>query len=66
MASEHDPEMLDEYDFRGAVRGRHAKAYAEGTNVLLLDRDVAAIFKDSAAVNAALRRLIGADDASRT
>jgi len=50
-------EMLPEYDFRGGVRGKYAKRYAEGTNVVLLDPDVAAAFPDAAAVNAALRAL---------
>ncbi|HCG03270.1 MAG TPA: hypothetical protein DEV93_22375 [Chloroflexi bacterium] len=49
--------MLPEYDFRGGVRGKYAKRYAEGTNVVLLDPDVAAAFPDAAAVNAALRAL---------
>lgn len=54
-----DPdEILPEYDFRGAVRGKYAARYAEGTNVVLLDPDVAAAFPDSAAVNAALRALL--------
>jgi hypothetical protein len=34
-------EMLPEYDFRGGVRGRYAARYAEGSNVVLLDADVA-------------------------
>ena len=29
----NDPEMLEEYDFKGGVRGKYAKSYAEGTNV---------------------------------
>jgi hypothetical protein len=54
-----DPdEILPEYDFRGAVRGKYAARYAEGTNVVLLDPDVAAAFPDSAAVNSALRALL--------
>jgi uncharacterized DUF497 family protein len=50
-------EILPEYDFRGGVRGKYAKRYTEGTNVVLLDPDVAAAFPDAAAVNAALRAL---------
>jgi hypothetical protein len=54
-----DPdEMLPEYDFRGGVRGKYAARYAEGTNVVVLDPDVAAAFPDSAAVNSALRALL--------
>jgi hypothetical protein len=49
--------MRDEYDFSGGVRGKHYQAYRRGTNVVLLEPDVAAIFKDADAVNAALRML---------
>ena len=46
-----------EYDFSSGVRGKHHEAYRQGNNVVLLDPDVAAVFKDSDAVNAALRAL---------
>ncbi len=51
-------EMLPEYDFRGGVRGKYARRVAAGTNLVLLDRDVARAFPDSRAVNRALRTLI--------
>jgi len=47
--------MRAEYDFSNAVRGVTAARYREGTNVVLLDPDVKALFPDSAAVNEALR-----------
>jgi hypothetical protein len=50
-----DPGMLAEYDFSGGVRGKYAKRYAEGTNVVLLEPDVAAAFPTAEAVNRALR-----------
>ena len=50
--------MLDEYDFNKGVRGRYAKRYAEGTNVVLLEPDMAAVFPDSKSVNEALRVLV--------
>lgn len=50
-------EMLDEYDFSRGVVGKYAKQYAEGTNIVLLDPDVAKVFPDSEAVNQALRAL---------
>jgi hypothetical protein len=53
-----DPDMLDEYDFSKGVRGKYAKRYAEGTNVVVLAPDVAAIFPNSESVNAALRALV--------
>ena len=54
-----DPdEILPEYDFSGGVRGKYAARYAEGTNVVVLDADVAAAFPDAASVNSALRALL--------
>ncbi len=47
--------MRPEYDFTKAVRGVTAARYAEGTNVVLLDPDVADIFPNARAVNEALR-----------
>jgi len=53
-----EDEMRPEYDLRGGVRGKYYKQYVEGTNVVLLDSDVAVVFRDSASVNQALRVLI--------
>jgi len=50
-------EILPHYDFRGGVRGKYAARYREGTNVVLLEPDVAARFPDAASVNRALRAL---------
>jgi hypothetical protein len=47
--------MRDHYDFRGGVRGKYAARYAEGTNVVVLDPDVAEMFPDRESVNQALR-----------
>ena len=52
-----DPDMLEEYDFTGGVRGKYAKRYAEGTNVVVIDPDVAEYFPDHDSVNEALRSL---------
>lgn len=54
----NDDDLRPEYDFSTGVRGGHFEAYRKGTNVVFLDPDVAAIFKDSAAVNNALRLLL--------
>jgi len=51
-------EMLDEYDFSKGVRGKYAKRYARGSNVVVLAPDVARTFADSESVNEALRSLI--------
>jgi hypothetical protein len=50
-----EPDMRPEYDFTGAVRGKFHQRYLEGTNVVVLDPDVAKRFKNSASVNEALR-----------
>ena len=51
-------ELRPEYDFSGGVRGKHYKAYQEGTNLVLLDADVAEVFRGSESVNHALRMLL--------
>lgn len=61
MNQENSPEaddMKPEYDIRGGVRGKYFDRYQQGTNVVLLEPDVAAVFHDSEAVNRALRVLI--------
>lgn len=53
--------MRPEYDFsqlKGGVRGKYVERYRAGTNLVLLDPDVAAAFPDAKAVNDALRMLI--------
>ena len=50
--------MRDNYDFSKGVRGKYSKAYAEGTNVVFLDTDVAKEFPTSESVNHALRVII--------
>jgi hypothetical protein len=56
--AKRDPDLLDEYDFSKGVRGKYAKQYAEGTNVIVLAPDVAAMFPDAESVNDALRALV--------
>jgi hypothetical protein len=58
--SDSSDEMRPEYDFSKGERGKYAQRFREGTNVVVLDPDVAAEFKDSAAVNNALRQLLKA------
>ena len=50
--------MRKSYDFSGAVVGKYARRYAEGTNMVQLDPDVAIAFPDSKSVNEALRSLV--------
>jgi hypothetical protein len=56
-AGGRDLDMRESYDFSGGVRGKYAQRYAEGSNVVVLDPDVAAVFRDAEAVNTALRAL---------
>jgi hypothetical protein len=59
--SEMDDELRPEYDFSqlaGGVRGKYVERYRAGTNLILLDADVAQSFPNEAAVNEALRLLM--------
>jgi hypothetical protein len=53
-----DDDLEPEYDFSGAVRGKYYQRFQQGTNVVLLDPDVAQAFKDSESVNRTLRLLL--------
>ncbi len=56
----HD-ELRPEYDLaamKGMVKGKYAKEYAKGTNLVLLEKDVADFFPDAKSVNDALRSLV--------
>ena len=53
-----NPDMLEEYDFSQGVQGKYAKRYAEGTNVVIIEPDVAKVFPDHDSVNQALRSLV--------
>jgi hypothetical protein len=50
-----DNEMRAHYDFSGGIRGKYARRYAEGTNVVVLDPDVAREFPNADVVNETLR-----------
>lgn len=50
-------DMREEYDFSRGVHGKHASRAKAGSNVVILDPDVAEVFPDSKAVNDALRAL---------
>jgi len=49
--------MPREYDFSKGVRGKYARRYARGSNVIVLERDVAKVFPNAEAVNSSLRSL---------
>jgi hypothetical protein len=60
--SRRSDDLLPEYDLqqllRGGVRGKYAKRYRAGTNLVLLDPDVRKAFRSEKAVNDALRLVI--------
>ena len=55
--SKTEPEMRDEYDFSRGKRGKYAARFAKGSNVVVLDPEVAEVFPDAEAVNQALKVL---------
>ena len=60
MSNDKDT-LRDEYPeelIKSGVRGKYAKSYREGTNVVLIDPDLQKIFPDSDAVNRALREYL--------
>ena len=59
--NDRDDELRPEYDetvLRHGVRGKYYESYRKGTNLVLLDPDVARAFPDGKAVNNALRLLM--------
>lgn len=61
VENEMEDELRSEYDFaqmEGGIRGKYVKRYRVGTNLVLLDPDVAQAFPNDIAVNEALRMLI--------
>jgi hypothetical protein len=60
--TEMDDELRPEYDLRellrGGARGKYAERYRAGTNLVLLDPDVARAFPNEEAVNEALRLVL--------
>jgi hypothetical protein len=55
---EKDRDMLPEYNFSHGVRGKYAKRYADGSNIVVLSPDLAKVFPTSESVNEALRTLV--------
>lgn len=58
---ELEDELRPEYDFSkmaGGIRGKYVERYRAGTNLVLLDPDIAQAFPTDASVNEALRLLL--------
>ncbi|NJL66908.1 MAG: hypothetical protein HC849_07235 [Oscillatoriales cyanobacterium RU_3_3] len=59
--NEPEDELRSEYDFSqmaGGVRGKYVERYQAGTNLVLLDPDIAKAFPTDESVNEALRLLL--------
>lgn len=62
MSNDRDT-LRDDYPadlIKSGVRGKYAKRYREGTNLVLIDSDLHKLFPDSEAVNRALREYVSA------
>jgi hypothetical protein len=61
-SDKRNDELRPEYDLRqllkGGVRGKYAKRYHAGTNLVLLDPDIRKAFRSEKAVNEALRLVL--------
>jgi len=51
-------DIIDEYDFTDGVRGKYAKKYRTGNNVVLIEPELSELFPTSESVNKALRLLL--------
>lgn len=63
--NELEDDLLPHYDFAnmaGGVKGKYVDRYRSGTNVILLDPDIADAFPTSESVNEALRMLLAIAD----
>jgi hypothetical protein len=54
---ERNDDMPRDYDFSQGLRGKYARRYAQGSNVVVLEPDVAKVFPNAQAVNTSLRSL---------
>lgn len=62
-------DLRPEYDFasmKGGVRGKYAKRFREGTNIVLIDPEMAEAFPTEDAVNEALRGVLNTARAVRS
>ena len=62
-ANDKNSDLREEYDFSGGERGKYARRFAEGSNVVVLDPDIASRFADSTSVNDALRQHVDSERA---
>jgi len=61
MKTDEDDDMRPEYPpelIKSGERGKYAKRYREGSNVVVIDPDLTAAFPNAKAVNDALREYL--------
>ena len=70
MKKDSKDELREEYDLsklKNRVRGKYVERYQQGTNLILLEPEIAKAFPDAEAVNSALRMLMQvAENQNRT
>lgn len=62
-------EMREEYSadiIRSGVRGKYARRYREGSNVVVIDPDLSKAFPNADAVNQALREVLAKRESEAT
>jgi hypothetical protein len=67
-ASSRGDDLRPEYDFasmRGGVRGKYTEQFRKGSNLVLLEPEIAEAFPSDAAVNEALRGVLSTTRAVR-
>ncbi len=67
LAKRLDDEMRPEYDLsqlKGGVRGKYYRQATAGTNLVLIEPELADVFPDTEAVNRALRLLVDTAEAA--
>jgi hypothetical protein len=68
-ATKQNDDLRPEYDLsqlKGGVRGKYYASATAGTNLVLIEPDLAAVFPDSVSVNRALRVLAEAARSATT
>lgn len=66
-AKEVDDDLRPEYDLsqlKGGVRGKYYRQAMAGTNLVLIERELAEVFPDTESVNRALRLLVNTAEAA--
>ena len=67
MKKELDNDLRSEYDLaqlKGGVRGKYYRQATAGTNLVLIERELADVFPDTESVNRALRMLVNTAEAA--